>query len=197
MKIEKQKQKQLVQFVKERANDMGFQVKENSMYKKLEENFFHTDYLIVNSEKIVYRVYVKKYSYDDIFWNIMNMQENIKKKDSLRAIGAYKSPSILIEKGEISLNNEIGKLAQDFVTHICDISNEFIKKYRLSDYIVTKTDLLWGEMLKCIAYIDMGILTEAEKIAKKEVDKGEKGAFINEGKGFYEWVLEYLRNLSD
>ncbi len=194
MKIEKQQQKQLIQFIKEIANDMGFEVKENSMYKKIEENFLHTDFLIVNSEKMVYRTYVKKYSYDDIFWKIMNMQENIKKKDSLRAIGAYKSPSILIEKGEILLNDEIAKLAQDFVSHTCDISNKFIKNYQLNDYIVTKTDLLWGEILKCIAYIDMGILIEAENIAKNEIEKGEKGAFVNEGKGFYEWVIEYLRN---
>ena len=38
--------------------------------------------------------------YDDIFWKVLQMPSNSKQADSLRAVGAFKAPSILIEKGQ-------------------------------------------------------------------------------------------------
>ena len=38
--------------------------------------------------------------YDDIFWKVLQMPSNSKQADSLRAVGAFKAPSILIEKGD-------------------------------------------------------------------------------------------------
>ena len=60
--------------------------------------FIHCDFLVVNSQKLVYRIYIKNYDYDDIFWKVMQMSSNSKRNDSLRAIGAFKAPSDFAEK---------------------------------------------------------------------------------------------------
>ncbi len=192
MKNDKQSQKQFVQQVKEKALNVGYKVSSNSIYKIVGENFVHADYAIVDSKKIVYRLYVKKYSYDNIFWDVMQMEENLKKRDSLRAIGAFKSPSILIKNGEIRFTEDLEKFAEEFIVLITEVSNSFVKEYQLNEYVISQTGFQDEEIMKCLAHIDRNALQEAKRIACDELSKGNKGRFENEGKGFFELILEYF-----
>ena len=66
----------------------GYKTKTNIIYSVKDNAFIHCDFLVVNSQKLVYRIYIKNYNYDDIFWKVMQMPTNSKKSNSLRASGA-------------------------------------------------------------------------------------------------------------
>lgn len=78
----------------------GYKTKTNIIYSVKDNAFIHCDFLVVNSQKLVYRIYIKNYNYDDIFWKVMQMPTNSKKSNSLRASGAFKAPSILLKRGK-------------------------------------------------------------------------------------------------
>lgn len=79
MKLDKNQQKQLINLIYTSSNRRGYKSKKNTIYKVNSNAFIHCDFLIVNSQKLVYRVYIKNYDYDDIFWRIMKMSDNSKK----------------------------------------------------------------------------------------------------------------------
>ena len=68
MKLDKNQQKQLINLIYTSSNRRGYKSKKNTIYKVNSNAFIHCDFLIVNSQKLVYRVYIKNYDYDDIFW---------------------------------------------------------------------------------------------------------------------------------
>ena len=103
MKLDKNQQKQLISAIYVSSDSRGYKAKANTIYRVIDKAFIHCDFLIINSQKLIYRIYIKNYDYDDIFWKIMQMQSNSKKNDSLRACGAFKAPSVLLKRGEVDL----------------------------------------------------------------------------------------------
>ena len=73
MKLDKNQQKQLVDAIRKSLDKKGYRLKTNTIYNIKGNVFIHCDYLIVNSQKMVYRIYIKHYDYDDIFWKIMQI----------------------------------------------------------------------------------------------------------------------------
>lgn len=107
MKLDKNQQKQLISAIYISSDSRGYKAKTNTIYRVIDKAFIHCDFLIVNSQKLIYRIYIKNYDYDDIFWKIMQMPSNSKKNDSLRASGAFKAPSVLLKKGEVELTENM------------------------------------------------------------------------------------------
>jgi len=190
VKINKQVQKQFLQQIKDVAMSEGFSINNGSIYKVIGDNFVHADYLIVESNKIVFRIYAKKYSYDKIFWTILKMDENLQKKDYLRATGAFRAPSVLIKNGEYEFSENIFELAAIFFGELKTEINRFLAEQEINKYIITCENIQDNMILKCLAYIDAAEPSKALQIARKELDKGNTGRFENEGKGFFEWLLE-------
>ncbi|RDY32223.1 hypothetical protein [Lachnotalea glycerini] len=189
MKINKQVQMQIFKQIKDISIREGFKANSSSIYKVMGDNFVHVDYLIVESKKLVFRIYVKKYSYDKIFWTILKMDENLKKKDSLRATGAFRAPSILIKKGEYEYLEDVKELSESFVSEVITVINSFLVDLDINKYVITHEDLQDNMILKCLAYIDADKQSKAVLIAKKELENENKGRFENDGKGFFEWLL--------
>mgnify|MGYP006397172561 CR=1 FL=1 len=135
MKINKQDQKHMLQQIKDISKREGFRSNGNSIYKVIDDNFVHADYLIVESKKIVYRIYIKKYSYDKIFWSILKMDDNLKKNDSLRAIGAFKAPSILIKNGEFEFCNDVEELPERILNEIKTVISSFLVEQDINKYV--------------------------------------------------------------
>lgn len=161
----------------------------NTIYTVNNNTFVHCDYLIVNSQKMLYRIYIKYYDYDDIFWTIMHIPNNSKKNDSLRASGAFKSPSILLRKGEVVLTDEYEEQAEYLVKLVDECSHNFMKQNSIDEYIINYEDGMDKEILKCLAYIHMKNTKDAIKVAQDSLNKGNRGNYENEGKAFFEWVL--------
>ena len=75
--------------------------------------------------------------YDDIFWKVLQMPSNSKQADSLRAVGAFKAPSILIEKGQ-DIKQELLHRYKTILPDelIMECSHDFIKNYDIDEYVV-------------------------------------------------------------
>lgn len=114
MKLDKEQQKHFAEAIRNASKKKGFKVKGCSIYVLEGNAFIHCDYF-VDSQKMFYRIYIKNYEYDDIFWKVLQMPSNSKQADSLRAVGAFKAPSILIEKGEVELTENYEELAESLV----------------------------------------------------------------------------------
>lgn len=191
MKLNKDQQKELVSTIRAWVEKVGFKIKSNTIYVVQKENFIHCDFLVVGSQKIVYRIYIKVYSYDDIFWKILHMTDNSKKSDSLRACGAFKAPSILIKKGEVELTDEYDKLSDFLIEEISKNTNEFLSNYDVDDYVINNEKEVDKEILQCLAYIHRDCIDKAKEIAQSAISMGDKGRFENKGKGFFEWLILY------
>ena len=135
----------------------------HTIYKVIDKAFIHCDFLIVNSQKLIYRIYIKNYDYDDIFWKIMQMPSNGKKNDYLRASGAFKSPSVLLKKGEVDLTEKYEKQAEYLVGLVDECSRNFMEKYDIDEYVIECEDGMDKDVLKCLAYIHMNNSERAVK----------------------------------
>lgn len=188
MKLDKIQKKQLANEIANASIEKKYKSTKNTIYFTKDKAFIYCDYLLVNSQKLIYRIYIKNYDYDDIFWKVMQMSENSKKNASLRAVGAFKAPAILIYKGEVELSDNYMLQARALVTLIDESSCYFLEQNDIDDYVVNMSDGLYTNILKYLAYIHMNNEFEANNIAQKAVDEGIV-EFKNEGKSFFEWAL--------
>lgn len=189
MKLDKNQQKQLINAIYISSDRRGYKTKTNTIYRVNDNAFIHCDFLVVNSQKLVYRIYIKNYDYDDIFWKVMQMPTNSKKNDALRANGAFKSPSILLKKGEINLTDKCEEHAEYLVGLVDEHSRNFMEQYDIDEYVIEYEDGMDKEILKCLAYIHMNNIEQAVKIAQNSIKDGDRGKYENEGKAFFEWIL--------
>lgn len=189
MKLNKIQQRELLNTIRETAKKNSYKIKGTSIFIHKGEIFIHCDFLVVDSRKIVYRIYTKYYSYDDIFWNIMHMSKNEKSSDSLRACGAFKAPSILIRKGERELSDDYEEMSNFLVKEIDDNSSSFLLNHEIDEYVINYEKGVDKDILKCLAYIHMSCRERAIDIAKSALKNGNKGRFENSEKSFFEWLL--------
>lgn len=189
MKLDKNQQKQLINAIYIASNTREYKAKTNSIYRVIDKTFIHCDFLVVNSQKLVYRIYIKNYDYDDIFWKIMQMSSNSKKSDSLRATAAFKAPSILLKNGEVDLTEKYEEQADYLVGLVDECSHNFMEKYDIDEYVIKYEDGMDKEILKCLAYIHVNDIEQAVKIATNSINDGNRGNYVNGGKGFFEWIL--------
>lgn len=188
MKLDKNQQKELINAIYISSNGREYKTKKNTIYRVIDKAFIHCNFLIVNSQKLVYRIYIKNYDYDDIFWEIMQMSSNSKKNDSLRAIGAFKAPSVLLKKGEVDLTEKYEEQAEYLVGLVDECSHNFMEKYDIDEYVIVYEDGMDKEVLKCLAYIHMNDIEQAVKIAANSINDGNRGNYVNGGKAFFEWI---------
>lgn len=189
MKLDKNQQKQLISAIYISSDSRGYKAKTNTIYRVIDKAFIYCDFLIVNSQKLIYRIYIKNYDYDDIFWKIMQMPSNSKKNDSLRASGAFKAPSVLLKKGEVELTEKYEEQAEYLVGLVDECSRNFMEKYDIDEYVIECEDGMDKEVLKCLAYIHMNNIEQAVKIAQSSINDGNRGNYENGGKAFFEWIL--------
>ena len=188
MKLDKNQQKELINAIYISSNGREYKTKKNTIYRVIDKAFIHCNFLIVNSQKLVYRIYIKNYDYDDIFWEIMQMSSNSKKNDSLRAIGAFKAPSVLLKNGEVDLTEKYEEQAEYLVGLVDECSHNFMEKYDIDEYVIVYEDGMDKEVLKCLAYIHMNNIEQAVKIAANSINDGNRGNYVNGGKAFFEWI---------
>lgn len=191
MKIDKQTQKKFISRIKELAINKGYKKNKNTIYKVENENIISVDFLIVNSEYLTYRINIKKLSFDDIFWKIMKMEENLKEGDALRVNGAFVAPTILIAKGRMDLLEDIDIIADNFLDIVNTEIINFLEKNEVIQYVLSNDEILDSKILQCLSYIDLQLLSKAKKVAEEQIVSGDKGRFVSMGKGFFELVLLY------
>lgn len=189
MKIDKQMQKKCELMIKEIAVKKGFKKIQNSIYKLDGEKIFLIHFLIVNSEKLIYSMEVKKKSFDEIFWKTLRMEENINERFSLRVNGAFAAPAVEVSEGKCELSEDIEEIAESFMDKVCEEIEKFQANKDVVECIFSAENMVDEDILKFLAYMDMGKISEAKEFAYQQVQIGNKGRFINLGKGFFEWAL--------
>lgn len=189
MKVSKAFEKEYLKKIKMKAKEYGYKCSSYALYKKENEKLIVVYFMFVNSEKLLYRVNVKPWTYDDIFWKIMKMEENKNEKESIRVNGAFAAPVIFIEKKEIELSEDIDSIVECFIEKMTGIISDFLKENTLSDYVFKHNEIMDASILQCLSHIENGDMEKAIKLAEEEISKGNKGRFINQGKGFFELLL--------
>lgn len=191
MKIDKMLQKECIKLVKDTAKEFGYKTISNSIYKIYDDCLVYADFLIVDRARFVYGIYIKKISFDDSFWKIMDMEENFKKSFSLRVNGAFVAPGVEVYDDIIELSEDIHKISSEFVNIVESKGRAFYEKNNIINYILSHNDILYHNTLQCLAYIDINDIPSAVEIARRQVEDGDSGGFINGDKGFFERLVTY------
>lgn len=197
MKMGKAEQKELGKRIKACAKQLGYKHYDGSLFSKTGDNFISIHFGVVDSCKLNYIIQIKKYSYDDIFWDVINMPLNKKEPMSLRAVGAFAAPSLILVMDNIPLSSDsdLDLIANSLCDTIVQTTSQFLKEHQVNDYILSRENFPYAKTLKCLAYLDMNDVASALDIARKEIESGDPaGGFENEGKGFFEWVVFRLTN---
>lgn len=197
MQLNKEERDEILKKLKDLFREQGYKGGKGLAYKKQGENFICVRYSIVERMRLLIILDIKKYTYDEWFWDIMDMSDNRKTGDAFRSIGAFVAPSLWIKRYLEEPEIFSDKFLRDCVEKVQSQLESFVTKHDINEYVLSGTDfedggkLLDGNLLKCLAYCDLGNVSAAKKIAKEEVQKGRDGGFENEGKSFFEWMLLY------
>ncbi len=137
MKMDKATQKELKNRIKDCAKKLGYKSSRGFLFSKNDDNFITVIPVIVDSCKLVYSIDIKKFSYDDIFWDVINMSDNKKQPVSLRAFGAFAAPSITIYEDEIALSSDPDSIANLLCDIIAEKTSKFLKEHQVNDYVLS------------------------------------------------------------
>ncbi|MCG3087959.1 hypothetical protein [Sporosarcina cyprini] len=192
----KQLEKETIAYLKKTLSPEGYAFASDTFYKKEKDFFIHVVFLVAKIEKmphLVWRMHIKPYEYDNIFWENLDMAENIKRKDSLRATGAFTAPSYkygecIIELDDVPSSCE--SAIKDF-THKTEtfLSNLEWDIHKFNKFILESEGIRRGNLLKVLANIQMKDYKAAMNIAKTELENGENGGYQNNGKDIYEHIM--------
>lgn len=197
--LTKEFQKEFLQMLKKEGKKCNYKSKGGDLYKKLQDAFVFTN-ISFWPKRTDYNfeiwLHVKKYIYDDIFWEIIGAQDNAKCAESLRKEGAFTSPSITLKKMYYLIDDsENLDIAKNIVEEVDCVFDDFLEKNSITEYIknMDPNKVRNGTTLKAIAYIECGMLDEAKKYVDDAIRKGDSGGFYIGEKSFFELAKEYLR----
>lgn len=189
MKLDKHLKKEYIKQIQKKAKESGYKAPQYMFYKVQDDILLYAYFTITIYGDLVYRLAIKKMSFDNIFWIIMDMEDNMKRGNTLRVNGAFTAPGILISGDKINLTEDIDEIVNAFVDNATIEFTDFLENYDIMDYIFSHEQIYDSEILRCIAYIDIGQIDKAVELAKEQVEKGDRGRFVNGNKGFFERVL--------
>ena len=136
MKLDKEQKKELRNLIVAYAKKLGYKARQNTIFRVKDAAMVYCDFLVVDSKKLIYRVNIKNYDYDDIFWKIMQMPSNSKEPDSLRAVGAFQAPTITVKTGQMELTDQYEEQAKILVELVEESSNKFMEQYDIDEYAI-------------------------------------------------------------
>lgn len=191
-------EKEIQKIIKKQSVLKGLKIVSNCIYSKIEDFFIYAVYFVQfknEGYELVLRINIKPYAYDDLFWELLNMTDNITPKDSLRANGAFACPSlewkeiayeiVSMDSVEEVVSNAILELKREVKLFINHIHGDF------NSYILDQSGILDEKLLKMLAYICHENYFGALKLVKSEIELGNRGGYHNEGKDIYEHILSY------
>lgn len=170
-----------------------YQLKNGIIFKK------KSDYLVilsgsVSNKKYNYWIGIKRYLSDDYFWDILNMQSNKTEPESLRVIGAFSAPKIILKFDSLNIDEDFEKFINELYDEFDMIIESFIEKNKYIDYVCNHGIASSNEII-LLYYLEQGDYEKALNIAINQIKLGNRGGFENEGKTFYQWAIEYIKKL--
>ena len=189
----------------------GWNSSRGFIFKKDSLLFFS---IIINGQpktkQLSWSLTYKYYEFDDLFWKIVKLEENLKQPLSFRACGVWVVPGIEIEGdykildkwGETQILEQVENIIQKIDSIANDISVsvkspednlklvEKLHKSFLERYPDALRDI-WME--KILTNLLLGNVELAGEIARSRVKANDTGRFNSDGSSFYELVIQYLK----
>ena len=189
MKIKKVHRCELDKAIKQKAKGYGYKYAYGFMFSQIGENYSYTTCRLTDAGEVCGHIHIKKMSYDNLFWDIMNMPDNRLQPLSFRANGAFTAPSILLPISWIAFDEDIDVVADKCCSVVAETVKAFLDNNAVGEYVLKKESSPYAPVLKCLEYIDRGDIASALEIANSEILAGNTGGVSNEGKTFFEWVV--------
>lgn len=189
MKLDKTAIRELEKVIKQTAKTYGYKYISGGIFTKISDNFVDSVNVVIDRSKVSYHIRIKKLSYDDLFWDIMNMPDNKLQPLSFRVNGAFKSPSIILAMGEIGLDEDLEGIAEKYCSIVSETAKSFLDSTSVGDYVLTKGSSPYAPVLKCLEHLIRNDANAALDIANSAIASGNSGGFSNDGKNFFEWVV--------
>ena len=196
------------------AKAHGWESSRGFMYKATDLLFFSL--IIVGQAKqrrLFYRLSFKLLAFDELFWKIVQLEENLKQPLSFRAFGAWTAPETKILEGEVSIvdwETANVQLAVNEILTVCEPEAEKVSKEidglddnlrvieesykRLKDQYPNAVTNIWKERL--LTSILKHEYCVSEEIVRDRMNSHDFGGFQVGSKSFYELANEYLRSIA-
>lgn len=197
----KEKEKTIINNIKQEAKKQNFKVISNCIYKEVEDYFVFAVFWVQPNQDnwtLSLRMNIKANSYDNLFWDILVMPENKNAKASLRANGAFACPPFQWNEKSYNvcmldgMKREIASAINDFNNEINNLIDEIsINFVEFNSFILSQEHIIDEKLLEMIANISKKDFAAAKRIAHTEIEKGQRGGYRNKGKDIYEFVIEY------
>ncbi len=199
--------KEVQNIIKQASKKKLCKIVSNCIYEKINDYFVHGVFFvrfINNQYSLTIRMNIKLYNYDDIFWNVIDIKDNIHQKDSLRANGAYVAPSIQWKEKTYIITDAtcIEQICNDLVDDFKYQSRGFIEKIiseysNFDSFALHQSGIMDEKLIKILANINIKKYGDAESIAQSELSQGHGGRFRNKGIDINEYVLMYCRKMKN
>ena len=190
MKAKRDLNNEIDKRIKGQAKSFGYKFRSPCAFAKQGEYFISSFCSVMTLEVAIVHIAVKKLIYDDIFWDVMNMSSNKDQPLSLRAVGAFTAPGIIVCRKEVPIFSDLDAFVESFYQTVIDESTRFLQENPLNDYILSHEVEPWGGTLKCLVHLSCNDISSAISEAKTAIASGDHdGGFVNEGKGFFDWIL--------
>lgn len=183
------------------------------LYCRKEKLFFS---LIIlgngKSGSIRYTLDYKYFEFDDLFWQIVQLQENARRPLSFRAQGAWVFPSFCIKEGEIPISTwdteHLMRVVEEVLSEADTLSSEYAERIRTPDQNLAELERLLAGLLKQHpgALVDINRermmtailkrdISTARQIARDRISQGDHGGFSMGSRSFFHLSAEFLARL--
>jgi hypothetical protein len=164
------------------------------------------------NRKVSFSLNYKLYDFDEVFWNLVDLSENINMPLSFHASGAWSAPTMQIYNGVLEIEDwqnesmltelvsntiqNADKISLELSRNINNIDKnlEYIESLHtkhLEEYPDSKLDIFKEQLMTAILKHDYLI---ANKMADSRINLKESGGFMVGNKSFYEMTQSYLHD---
>ena len=189
------------------ASEFGWDSKDGWIYRTTKILFFSVLVVVHAKEpQLVYFLHFKWRVFDELFWSIVNMEENATEPLSFRASGAFTAPATMIAQGHVPIGawakDDVDRAVREIMSVCQDASQGLVvqigglddnldvveSQFRLTG--VDTANGIWRERL--FTSILKGNWEDAQKIARDRINCHDLGGFEVHGQSFYQLADEYI-----
>ena len=201
-KVRKEYEKQIQTRLRTIAKKSGYKTAGITLFKNV-DGFFLCPYWTIWDEDgkltFVFRVNIKPYEYDNIFWTAFDIESNITAKESVRAIGAFACRTFEICLKHFEINTEEGitdefirvaldSVEKEYDEFICSVDNDVNK---FSQKMIDQSGYNYEELIKMVANMHLKRYKVALDLAIEEIRNKKRGGFGTSDKDIYEFIRDY------
>ena len=202
--------KVLNQVIKEVGKKFNWKSKGGFLFTKKDLLFF--DLIVLaqgKNKKISVSVYYKLFDFDEIFWKIVCLEENLNQPLSFHADGAWTAPTMCID--EMTIENDdwsesnLSEKVSSILKKADELSSQLAKEISTLDENLAYTETLFANLLnkhpnavttiyreKLMTALLKKEYSLALTIAEERISKNDNGGFSAGSKSFYVLAKEYI-----